>query len=1576
MQEVFAASLTSRLWYEAATALIFLRWLNSTEPPVNRVLHPLLDPLPDDDMSVYLSDLERIPNHSVQIAIAVLVAARWYDLGCSAAVEALFGWLNQRQVNLVSGHTPAAQALDAVLLAAPVELTEQLFSLSVFENTNQQFGVLATLWGRAPQGTLRHTLRERLEQDRGALHPEHETVEGIACQATDIGDAELCLAALQWLGDSPAEVMVERLPLTELADRFENLIPQAVQLLCGNPRLQRYSSIRAAVCALVLMGQKLSVEVSVSELAEELAGAANVDLSEVRLALAANCAMAGELWAASPAAFFQWLSRRIPFLIQDSIDLAEGTPHLEQVDAALRTFVSHMCTVLRWVAAQSNNFPEDQAAVQASLETLSRLAWKAFHPDPPPYLDEKGKRDCPLEALDPLRASACLRTANWLAEGGWLPSPRRFSSIKEEEAAAREIVHQVFASASDEAMDLLESAFAAAWGAPAPRLETDLSTSPWLAVYEAIALSIDVFWQPAWSTGLKHHDFRSFPERLNSYFKQLRDRVIALSYEQGWCPQLLELGVNIARLLGEDQLDDEELTSLVVPGLAAMDTDALRDCPNNASWPSPVLPVLLAARIPEPFASAVATMELNDRGVLWGICEHLCRPAQKTEWWDSVKQFRDSLRRIITDSPPRQLWYKADEPSEHLLEAALAPINLIVDEPPQKSDFEQLKKEVNFDPDSCHVRLKACIHSYPRPEMLQWAVETVASMKPKYALWLLKHLIKARRWDLLHDLLERLYGHTGKQLDYLAGFEILQEPPLSVETKPLHWSKHLANIFGMGHNENLIYQVPKLARQRLAGTLFENKEFMEQKKAIHLATDWPTKVRKLFEHPDTHKVELVRMLLVVALLTGNDQPAYISENLIQQNDSDLEEKMATELLWVGYTIAPDLIREERLEILATSCTDAYNLTNLEGDGSDALHILALLKRWDLIRRNLKAFAEFEPKSKSEYPLLQWYMGCSSFNLDDQLAYLQIYCESAPELLAAQHHSSALTRPPAAALRPTSPVSKTLKYSSYSLPKPIVKASIAGRPDVAQAWFQAVLIEAAYGPDRKEDIDSLETVCACAGAALVKNGDDGLWTQWIDFVQELSDKFETRSFWRAFFRGIVVSQKQELAAELYERIVRSDSSALLAMGEILADYGDPNDARNLLDDLVWTSRYPWIIALRACEAFLFRNVPSTPQHESLAHDFVALAWEKAQEVTDLRDPEFLATVAERAVQVRCEPVLEAIAETCGQDLTTAAVIGRIVLDVFLSEVKRERTRAQGRTPFWVLTDVMDHEALKRLVFNLVEEASSSTSRSYNMSHYNHDWSDQNIASEIGWLGALMKQILADQAPHELLAWVATWIVRISPERDTKAQVCTPLSSWLDKAASVPVVEHALVDFALESLKSFQGDLSDFINRMEGLLKARYRWEECLEIVDDRLKCNPHDRQWALQQVLTTCSQQNPESHVAERYLEQLTTDRRALVKNEIAKTLNVPAVERLLPLCTAPQTPEVVEQVLRLLENMISDMERLDDVALEMMSSTLARLLSRTNRLETLVAKKLGNLVQPSAHASLREDSQLLCHLKS
>ena len=1145
----------------------------------------------------------------------------------------------------------------------------------------------------------------------------------------------------------------------------------------------------------------------------------------------------------------------------------------------------------------------------------------------------------------------------------------------EERAAAWEILRVVFATASDEDFFRLENAFAGAWGVPAPPLETDVSASAWLPVYRAIAKSVGVSWQPAWSAGLQRHDslHRSFPERLTSHLKQLRERVVELAEDQGWYPQLLELGVNFARLSGEHELNYEELRSLVVPALAALDAAPLKDCPNRETWPPDFLPVLCAARIPEPLAIAVAAMELTDRGMLWGICKNLCQPDRGTEWWDSVKQFRASLRRrVLSDSPPRQLRYEANKPAESLLEAALAPINLILDETPQRKDFEQLDTEFNVDSDSSYVRLKACVRACPQPEVLQWTVEELASVKPKYALWLLKPLITARRWDLLHHLLKGLYsGNSADKPDYLSGFDFPQEPQPSVASQQIHWRQRLADILGMGPNEGLIYRLPELVRQRLDGTLFEDVQIREQKEAIRLAAEWPREVRDLFEQPDTHKAELIRTLLVVALLTDRDNAAHVAEEFVRTDDK-LEEQLGPELLWVGRAVAPALLREDRIARVARSGRDAYAMSDLGGWEPETLHVLVGLKKWDALGLHLRSCAASNPEGTHKDPLLQWYRACQSLSLDEQLVCLQIYHDLAPPLLAARREMPAPSSEVAGAFRPVRKVSNTLEYDSHSLPKPIANAVRAGRFDVARAWFRAVLIEAEYGPNLRDEIACLETLCACAGAWLVLEKDADLWAYWVDFVRAVSDEFETRSIWRAMFRGTGMCLGERLGADLDRWTISSDYRARLALGEALAEYGDPNDARAFFGRIVRESRHPWLVSLRACEAFLYRSEPSSPRHESLAREFVALAWDTGQGKRELEDPKFLATVTERAVETRCEPVLAGVVQTFGGESPRAAALSRIALDVFLTRIKRD----EPAPALWRFTDLIHQDAIQRFVLTLVEEAISSGLPAEDLGRYDHDWLDESVGQGLGWFDALIRQLLDEDTPAELLSWVGTWVTRIPPERDVEGKICERVADWLGKTTVLPTLMHPLFDFAIASLKKFRGRATQFVELATGLLKAHYRMEECLETVDEWLKTESHYKQWALKQMAITCAREYPDSGVAERYLEQLTSDDKALAEDDIAEARKSPAVQRLARLLSAPQTTDVVERLLQLVEGMMSDMAQLDDVALRALGSVVARLILDTSRLDDRIARELGSLLQPSEYARLVEDSSLLRDLRA
>ena len=413
-------------------------------------------------------------------------------------------------------------------------------------------------------------------------------VEATARKAIEVGDVEVFKLAFQWMGGCSSQAGVEALGLYRLLSLPRSVIVNSIARLCENVRLRKFHTVRAAVCAMVLMGSASDNSRYLSQMVEDLGQAANVQTRDICSALVKDIALAVEVWELPPIRLYDWLSARLPLMIKASELPTESSPDGQEWLDLSRKLVGHLCIVLRWVAAQSGGTEDDKKAVEACLWQISRLAWL----DPAnwnrPFLDTEGKIAAPLSALDPLRANTCWQTARWLGKQGWLPHDVSPSQPDLTCAASHEIVCRLFEDVADGALERIEAALMSAWRSPLPNHDHGLTGSPWLQVFKAIAASVDIPWQPAWTGRLSDYrpsGERLFPDRLDSCFRYLRERIVQIAKIMGWYPELLQVGICLAFVLGDDGLNEEELRSLLVPALASMDAALLTDLPNRETWP-------------------------------------------------------------------------------------------------------------------------------------------------------------------------------------------------------------------------------------------------------------------------------------------------------------------------------------------------------------------------------------------------------------------------------------------------------------------------------------------------------------------------------------------------------------------------------------------------------------------------------------------------------------------------------------------------------------------------------------------------------------------------------------------------------------------------------------------------------------------------------------------------------------------------------------------------------------------------------------------------------------------------------
>src|SRR5262249_31077388 len=139
-------------------------------------------------------------------------------------------------------------------------------------------------------------------------------------------------------------------------------------------------------------------------------------LDDVRRRLAEYIAQWGKVFEISSAQFREWVAVRLAFILPGFADLDD------HCQALLRRFTGRLCTALRWVAAQEPPDAADPSVVRKCLESISVLAWRHPTAASSPFIQGADRAWAPWAQIDPLRAAACLRTANWLSANDRLPS--------------------------------------------------------------------------------------------------------------------------------------------------------------------------------------------------------------------------------------------------------------------------------------------------------------------------------------------------------------------------------------------------------------------------------------------------------------------------------------------------------------------------------------------------------------------------------------------------------------------------------------------------------------------------------------------------------------------------------------------------------------------------------------------------------------------------------------------------------------------------------------------------------------------------------------------------------------------------------------------------------------------------------------------------------------------------------------------------------------------------------------------------------------------------------------------------
>lgn len=234
------------------------------------------------------------------------------------------------------------------------------------------------------------------------------------------------------------------------------------------------------------------------------------------------------------------------------------------------------------------------------------------------------------------------------------------------------------------------------------------------------------------------------------------------------------------------------------------------------------------------------------------------------------------------------------------------------------------------------------------------------------------------------------------------------------------------------------------------------------------------------------------------------------------------------------------------------------------------------------------------------------------------------------------------------------------------------------------------------------------------------------------------------------------------------------------------------------------------------------------------------------------------------------------------------------------------------------------------------------------------------------------------PQPLLPWVADWITRLPPERDADGRVCESIVSAVKQyPGELPDVYRPLFDFVMAVLQVFQGDLRRRFDLALDLIKAQYRVDDCLSVVNDTLDSLA---QWGyvdgfLAQTAEVCARELSSSGLAQRYLGRMEeADERFLAEDKVAKIQGVSLHKRLEHLNGAPQVSKVVQRMVEICGEMLSRLGDLNRDALGTLASVLARLSPDHGGLHRQIAGAVSGLLRPQELMELHNDAECVRRL--
>jgi len=869
---LLSTSIAEEQFCVAAKWLVLLRWLRKEHDPIKSALSLLIGDISQKSAERSLSDLSRISDPSLPIAIAFLASLRSNMLGQHSSCMLLLRWISSQSTLRDSLHvTPGIEAVNSVFQVASSDFEGLLLSLPIFDDRHHELFSLAVAWQKSQSQSIRQDILSFLTEDTECSVNDYKTVEFVVIYAIMAADTDLCLASIRWIAKCPRSASIESLPLLKLSSNVPEIVTEFLSELCKNSRLAGYPSVQADVCAMVLLNEEYETEADASRRLEYISQSLGINAELVKASLVRLLPLASGVWQMSPRTFLKWIVvRRGIFAPKTLVMDSENTSEHVQL---FRHFANSATTILRWISANAEgslDLSESVAECMKAIRDICQSAKSKF------ATDEESESEWDL-----LCQLTCDNAEKWLVHHGFYDVANFTLSNP---ANANQAILQLVLSASDEAHDQLTKAWMTEGDTRTaqnamklfldaerlevglshiaetdfPSLDDDLSMSTRLVLFKTVAELAGEQWSPRWTLGIGRKPYSYKPTAaVDAYAKRLRERIVEVAETHGWYPCLLQLSRNLAFLSGDNKLTDSEIQTLVVPAVEAMDASLVVGCPNDVSHRPSLTALTFCDKLPEQFARTLSAMELVDDGLIWHVSRELCGHRQSEQFRDSVSIFRRDLTRFVQNCPPRLRWHETRSTHQQILDRAIAPLVLLIDEYPTDvaldwiSDWRNRRDFSKFIGD--HVS---------ESTMDRIADRVIDKGREKLEL-LLGPLLKRRRWDLVYKLFAAIYVENRSPTNLHVGFD--EEPQMAELDRFNGWRDEFESIVGMKPNEGLNYGIPNLAKKTLNKDEPECETIVDCRNAIRLNDKWDSHLSNLGNREGVNQGELIRSLLVAAI---------------------------------------------------------------------------------------------------------------------------------------------------------------------------------------------------------------------------------------------------------------------------------------------------------------------------------------------------------------------------------------------------------------------------------------------------------------------------------------------------------------------------------------------------------------------------------------------------------------------------------------------------------------------------------------------------------------------------------------